>query len=228
MSLATEKLDGPPAATFASRATNTRRRRSRLYFVVGALLIWCLIAWLGAQLLIVRKELTHADALVVMAGSATFEERNTLAAQLYKEGRAPRIILTDDYQQAGWSQAEQRNPFFVELAKRKLQNLGVPGTQIDIVAPAGSGTRWEAESLLRFAEDKKLKSLLVVTSSYHSRRALWIVQTVFDGSDIAIGLEPVRPGIQTPKPYWWWLRRKGWLMVPTEYVKIFKWLVFKK
>jgi uncharacterized SAM-binding protein YcdF (DUF218 family) len=60
----------------------------------------------------------------------------------------------------------------------------------------------------------------VVTSAYQSRRALWMMQRAFRGSDIEVGLEAVEPGDQSPRPATWWWYRLGWKMVPGEYVKI--------
>jgi uncharacterized SAM-binding protein YcdF (DUF218 family) len=66
---------------------------------------------------------------------------------------------------------------------------------------------------------------LVVTSAYHSRRALWIFRKVFSGTGIDIGLTAVAPGEQTPSPATWWLQLRGWRTVASEYPKlIYYWL----
>ena len=79
------------------------------------------------ELLIVKSELPAADAIVVLSGSSTYVERADWAARLYREGRAPLVILTDDKLISGWNRAEERNPFFYELAAKELQKRGVPG-----------------------------------------------------------------------------------------------------
>lgn len=205
-------------------------KRSRLLVsvVVTSVLLWSLLAWGAAHALIVRKELEHADSIVVLAGSATYEERVRHAAQLFKEGRAPRIILTNDNERGPWSDAREENPLYVELAAQELQRLGIPSQQIEAISPLGEGTRSEALRLRDYAEGQNLGSLLVVTSAYHSRRALWILRSVFEGSNIVVGLDPVPPGQQTPLPATWWFHPRGWLMVPTEYAKmVYYWLRFR-
>jgi uncharacterized SAM-binding protein YcdF (DUF218 family) len=187
---------------------------------VGSFLALWLLAWGAAKLLIVSAPLAHADAIAVMSGSAAFEERNTLAAQLYQQGRAPKIILTNDNQRSGWSSAEQRNPFFYERAVTLLRNSGVPAAAIEVVPQPISSTRDEAMLLRQYAESRGLKSLLVITSAYHSRRALWTLRRTFANSGIQIGLEGVPPGWQSPPPATWWLHRRGWQMVAAEYVKM--------
>lgn len=184
------------------------------------LLAWSLVAWVAAKALIVQADLAHADALVVLAGSSTYIERTRRAAQLFHEGRAPRIILTNDNQQGGWSVEEQRNPLFVERAAMELKHQGVPAEQIEIVPGTVSSTYEEAERLHEYAGTHTLRSLLIVTSAYQSRRALWTLRRVFRGSNVLIGLDAVAPGEQAPRPATWWWHTLGWQLVPGEYLKL--------
>jgi len=179
-----------------------------------------LIAWIAAKALIVRSDLARADAIVVLAGSATYLERTDWASRLYKEGRAPFIILTNDNVQGGWSVAKQRNPMFVELAAEELRRQGVPAEKIKTISEAVSSTYEEALRLREYAINHDLRSILIVTSSYHSRRARWTLRRVFEGSGIAIGLDAPGPGVQTPAPATWWWHESGWQIIPSEYVKI--------
>lgn len=181
-------------------------------------LAW-LFAWSAAKLLIVEAPLDRADAIVVLSGSKTLTERVTLAAQLFKERKAPKVILTNDNLRGGWSSAEQRNPYFYETAGNELRRLGVPVEAILVVPAPVSSTHDEALAVRVFTQSK-FKSLLIVTSAYHSRRALRTFRRDFAGSDITIGLIPVTTGFQTPRPGVWWLHRRGWEMVPIEYAKL--------
>lgn len=185
-----------------------------------ALAAWALVAWWAARALVVSADLGRADALVVLAGSSTYVERTREAARLFGEGRAPRVILTDDGQQGGWSSAEQRNPRFVERAAEELRRGGVPAASVEVLPGTPSSTHEEAEALRRYAAARGLRSLLVVTSAYHSRRALWALTRAFEGSGVETGLHPVAPGAQTPRPATWWLHPAGWKMVAGEYPKL--------
>src|SRR2546421_3945850 len=192
-------------------------------------LLWPLVAWALARALIVRADLPQADALVVLAGSAAYVERTRLAAQLFKAGRAPVVLLTNDNEQGGWSSAEQRNPYFVERALAELIAGGVPRAQIEVLPQPVASTYDEARELREYAIAHNLRSLLVVTSAYHSRRALWTLNCVFAADNVTIGLEPVAPGQQTPAPAVWWLRRRGWQNVAGEYAKlIYYWLSYRR
>ena len=184
-----------------------------------------LVAWLAAEALIVRSDLAHADAMVVLAGSSTYLERTHRAAQLFHEGRAPRIILTNDNLESGWSAEEERNPLFVERATDELKRQGVPKERIEVVPGRVTSTYDEAVHVRQYTGDHGLRSILIVTSGYQSRRALWTLRRVFRGSDVLVGLEPVAPGEQAPVPAVWWGHRLGWELVPGEYAKmIYYWM----
>jgi uncharacterized SAM-binding protein YcdF (DUF218 family) len=190
------------------------------------LVVWTLIAWAGARWLIVDAPLPRADAIVVLSGSSTYVERTQKAAALFKEGRSARIILTNDDQQGGWSSAQQRNPFFYERALSELTRAGVPQSSIEVLKQPVYSTRDEASLLRGHCDSSGLQSLIVVTSAYHSRRALRTFRTAFANSSVAIGLDHPPTGVQTPWPSTWWFYPRGWLLVPNEYVKmVYYWFV---
>ena len=197
------------------------RRVRRVLVVAGvALAAWSLAAWVAARALVVTDELPRADRIVVLAGSSTYGERTRLAAALFREGRAPVVTLTNDGLRGGWSNELQRNPYFVERAAAELKRAGVPDEGIETLPRAVASTHDEALVLREHAEAQGLRSLLVVTSAYHSRRALWTFRKVFEGSGVHIGLAGVPPGDETPEPSTWWLHAQGWRVVAGEYVKL--------
>ena len=198
----------------------TGRGARRLMFAGAALLAWALAAWGAARWLIVRAELDRADALVVLAGSSTYVERARRAAELFREGRAPRVVLTNDGQRGGWDAAQERNPLFVERAAEELRRAGVAAESIEVVGPEVSSTFDEAERVREHAAGRGYRSLLVVTSAYQSRRALWTLRRVFDGSGVAVGVAVAEPGEQSPRAALWWLSPLGWKLVPGEYAKL--------
>jgi uncharacterized SAM-binding protein YcdF (DUF218 family) len=186
------------------------------------------LAWGAARLLIVRTPVAHAEAIVMLSGSATFRERATHVAELYKQGRASRVILTNDNLRSGWSEVEQRNPFYYERAVAELRQAGVSPEHIDVSMDPILGTYDEACVVRLYCERHQVHSIIVVTSGYHSRRALWTFQHVFRGSGIEVSMDPVAAGIDTPPPATWWLKSFGWQMVPQEYAKLgCYWLGFR-
>lgn len=220
---------GDSASVIARKPNTHETRNVRMRWVRRSLVVlvaWPLLAYCAARLLIVHSDLGTAEAIVVFSASATYDERVDLAAQLYRAGRAPLIILTDDRVQGGWSESLQRNPFSFERGLLRLTKNGVPPDRIIVLHDVISGTYDEAVVLREYSQQHQMRSLLFVTSAYHSRRAWWTLRQVFQGSNTAIGLHAVETGAQTPHPSIWWLQVAGWRMVPAEYVKMaYYWLL---
>lgn len=200
-------------------ATTQRRWTARKILKVLLLILvgWTIVAWLAARMLIVNAPLASADAIVVLSGSRAYVERTQKAAELFRQGRAPLLVLTDDTTRGGWSSAQQRNPFFVERSMEELIKQGVPADQIKIAGVA-LNTHDEARLIKDYALTHGLRSVLVVTSAYHSRRALHSLRQSFAGTSVAIGLETAPVGSLSPVV--WWLQPDGWRNVGSEFVKL--------
>ncbi|HKR61728.1 MAG TPA: ElyC/SanA/YdcF family protein, partial [Pyrinomonadaceae bacterium] len=203
-----------------------RSRLLRLGLVVLA--AWSLLAWGSASALITKADLAKADVIVVLANPSAFVERTRHAADLWKSGRAPRILLTNENLLSSWSEKEQRNPLFSDRATKELTGSGVPADKIEVLPKMVANTFEEAVAAREYAQANKLRSILIVTSAYHSRRALWTFQTVFRDTGIAIGLDPVAPGFQTPSPATWWLKPAAWKVVALEYPKYLYYLIMHR
>lgn len=204
-----------------------RRLKFLLVFCTFSI-AWFPLAWLAAENLIIEKPLDRADAILVLAGSSVYVERTGKAAELYNQGIAPRVFLTDDGERGGWSRVERRNFPFVELARKNLIENGVPAEAIEILPATVDGTKSEADALRRKIAESGLQSVLLVTSAYHSRRTLHTFEKIFgdNNQETQIGVAPVAPGNQTPAPYFWWLSVNGWQFVAGEYVKILYYWVY--
>jgi uncharacterized SAM-binding protein YcdF (DUF218 family) len=201
------------------------RRRGIVKVLLVCILIWPLVAWLGARFLITEAPLEKADVIVVLGGSANYQERAREAARLLLDGRSQRILITNDNMRGPWSQAEQRNPFFNERTREEITSAGVPAEKVELLTQPVSSTYEEAQLVRQYASDRGLQSVLIVTSAYHSRRALWTFSRVFRDTPVRVGLIRVNPGDETPPPATWWLTARGWRWVPTEYVKMIYYVV---
>lgn len=205
------------------------RYKSRILIsLAAALVLWIAAAPFLARMLIVQKPLEKADVILVLGGSSVYVERTHEAARLFKQGVAPKILLTDDGEKSGWSQIKETNPPFVELAREELIANGIPENAIEILTPEVAGTMMEASVVLNKAKADKLDKILIVTSAYHTRRALWIFEKTFaENTRIAVGITAPADGQQTPSPITWWLSPHGWRMVAGEYVKsLYYWMFY--
>jgi uncharacterized SAM-binding protein YcdF (DUF218 family) len=146
--------------------------------------------------LIVHHPVQPADAIVVMAGSRL--ERLPEASRLYQEGIAPLILLTNDGVFSSWSSKRQRNLYEVEWARESLLEAGVPEEAIVLLEYTASGSIHDALNTRAYVQGQgNIRSLLVVTSDYHTRRTLWSFERVFAGMDVDIR---VHSQPKDPKP----------------------------
>ncbi len=187
---------------------------------------WVLFSPFLATNLIVERPLEKADAILVLSGSAAYKERTRFAAELFANGTAPKIIISDDGGRGGWSQADQANPPFVELARRHLIQNGVSLEAIVQLPGEMTGTDSEARALSEFVGEQPLGSVLIVTSPYHTRRAYNAFTNVLAGRDIHVGIVSPPLGPRSPEPRFWWLSGAGWQNVAGEYVKILGYWLF--
>ena len=107
------------------------------------------------QMLCVESGDVHADALVVFGGG--LGERATRAAELFRQGVAPKIIVS------GTSDCTINLEF--------LTNAGVPASAIQLESRSKT-TRENAEFSVSLLRAAGVRRVIIVTSWYHSRRAL--------------------------------------------------------
>jgi uncharacterized SAM-binding protein YcdF (DUF218 family) len=136
-------------------------RRFRYYFwgAFGLLLIAAIFLGLTAfffpqQVLTVDSGPVEADALVVLGGKP---DRAVRAVELFKQGEAPEILVSgkDD----------------CVSNEKLLRKEGVPEKVITLECNSRT-TRENAEFSIAILRAQHIKSAVIVTSWYHSRRAL--------------------------------------------------------
>lgn len=130
--------------------------RRALLASLGLLILAGLAAFVFPQeLLCVDSGSVQADAIVVLGGGSW--ERPIRAAELFQAGAAPRIIISGQGD-AGINQ-------------RLLVSKGVPPSAIQ-VEPNSTSTRQNAQFTIPLLRAAGAKRVILVTSWYHSRRAL--------------------------------------------------------
>lgn len=143
------------------------------------------------------KVVAPSDAIVVLGGE--FPLRMRTAIDLYRQGVAPKIWITG----TGYSP-----PASVRLAREQ----GVPDEAVDVLA---STNTWEDGVVTAAAANKEnARRLMVVTSWYHSRRAMCVLAEKLKGSGVRVSADAA--------PSWrydqsrWWQFAGGWYHVVRE------------
>lgn len=147
---------------------------------------------------IVEDPLERSDALMVLSDDNFYADRATRAAGLYREGKAPLVVAS--------GRRLRPTAGIAELMEHDLFERGVPKDKILRFSHDGDSTREEAEALARLAKEKKWRSVIVVTSNYHTRRARYIFLKVFP-QEIGVRVASAHDGDFDPEH--WWEKRKS-------------------
>lgn len=131
-----------------------------------------LVYWMALPLLVPSRP-ERADAIVVFgagvlpsgAATATSTQRALRAVQLYREGYAPRVILS-----AGNPEASLRGVSEAEAMQAVATMAGVPADRT-LVETVSTRTAENAVEVARLMRARGYRSALVVTHATHMRRA---------------------------------------------------------
>jgi uncharacterized SAM-binding protein YcdF (DUF218 family) len=156
-----------------------------------------ILRYIGESL-VVEDPLQKSDAIVILSDDNFYADRATRAAELFRQGLAPIVVASGVRLRPSASIAE--------LMTHDLIERGVPKENIRPFPQDADNTREEAEALKKLSQDNRWKSLTVVTSNYHTRRARYIFQKVFRNAAI-IHVASARDGDYDPQN--WYKHRKA-------------------
>jgi uncharacterized SAM-binding protein YcdF (DUF218 family) len=149
-----------------------------------------------------------ADAIVAVSGGDT-PARTKEAVRLYEQGWASSLIFSGAAQ-------DKSGPSNAAVMRRDAINAGVPASAITI-EEQGETTKQNADKTQQLLEEKDIKTVILVTSAYHQRRAGLEFSERSDGN-VAIVNHPVANDKQWSE--WWWLTPSGWYLALGEFIKI--------
>lgn len=158
-----------------------------------------------ARWLNVVDPLQSADAALVMTGDPGFE-RTKSASALVRDGVARLLVLTGGEPWGGDSAASLRD---------KALDLGVPAERIRF-EDASTDTRESLVAVEPILRRENVRTLILVTSPYHQRRAFLAARRALPGIRIINRPSPALGW----KPEGWWRRRHTREIVLSEYGKL--------
>lgn len=151
------------------------------------------------------------DAIVALSGGDT-DARTDSAIQLYKQGWAQLLIFSG-------AAEDKTGPSNASVMRLRAINQGVPAGDI-LIEGYSETTKQNAEKTETIFDTHHIKSIILVTSGYHQRRASLEFHKRSQGR-VAILNHP-----DSNDKDWssrWWMTDRGWYLAVTEF---FKTLVF--
>jgi uncharacterized SAM-binding protein YcdF (DUF218 family) len=183
-------------------------KKLALLALVGAALAFAL----NAGWILVVRDVRHADAIVVLEGET--ERRPALGLELMRQGYAPRVLLdaSIDARLYQWTRAEIAEQYIRTLLPTVAGSVSVCGV-------SALSTMEEATQARRCLDAVGARSLLVVTSEYHTRRALSVFRHTFPDRPIGVAgaVEPDQFGVR------WWRHRQWAKVTLGEWTRLVWW-----
>lgn len=142
--------------------------------------------------LAVEDPLEPSDAIVALSGDQGARMRTAVA--LWKDGLAPLIVF------AGASLDPESLPS-AELMKREALRLGVPADRV-LTEPSSSTTEENATRVGDLLHAHNIRTVILVTSPYHQRRAAMLFGRRLEGTDIELRNYPARDA-EWDRTLWW-------------------------
>ena len=203
-----------------------KRKKIKLFlFLVLVLARFLVVPYMGSWL-VKDDELQPADAMVMLMGSVS--DRVLEAFHVYEAGYAQQVILAEPGRMGTVLQNEYgiRIPINVDIAHDALLELGVQHEHI-IVLPFGtSSTKDEAVAVRKYLENHSdIRSVILVTSASHSRRASMVFRREFRKLDHDVELISRPSRYSSFQARGWYRHRESTKAVFNEYIKTAAWFV---
>ena len=187
-------------------------RRSEYGGIVGSLIALLCVVLVGAVIYFARHPImrfaagswvidepaSRADAIIVLGDDNFYADRATRAAELSRQQVAPVVVAS--------GRRLRPSAGIAELIEHDLIERGVPKEKILRFPHDAGSTREEAETLAKVSIEHRWKTVVVVTSNYHTRRTRYIYEKTFP-TGISVSVAGARDGDFDPER--WWEKRKS-------------------
>jgi uncharacterized SAM-binding protein YcdF (DUF218 family) len=198
------------------RAPFRRVARWSPVVLVAALLIFLPFS---GRFLVRVDPLQKSDLILVFAGARV--ERWLEAGELYKEGWAPRIVLSPGPVEPIERQLAARGVVYPregELARDALIAYGVPAAAVSVLPGGVDNTAQEAAAVARMLSGTGRARIIIVTSPYHTRRGGFAFRRALAGTNVEVIVRASR--FSESEPSRWWRRRGDVRYVVNELPKL--------
>lgn len=177
-----------------------RRWFSRVWLALFAATVLLVVVtvgvrWAGHLLVVSLPPRRGPDAIVSLASHEW--ERLPAVATLAREYPSAVVLLTLPLR------VTEQNCHRCSERRGLLIKAGVEADRVHILTDRVSNTRDEAAACLAYATRAKPSEIIIVTSPYHTRRALATFRRVFDGTEVKLAVHPAL-GTSPARPLQWW------------------------
>lgn len=169
------------------------------------------LLWGMGAYLVVSDTLRPVEAVVVLSGGGLTRRQDGI--QYYKDQFAKHYVLTETGETV-----PELGLDYSKVLKVEAMNMGIPEDAILITEEHATNTLEEARAVRKLLEKSEIKSCIVITDPFHTRRARLIFRDAFRGSGMVMRVIPVRGHWYRSNT--WWMSERGREATLKEYVKL--------
>jgi len=170
---------------------------------------------------IVSDALAPADVVAVFGGG--LKDRPAAAATYYREGLVKRVVISNVRRDP--EDDSDGLPAHVEANRRILLGMGVPSTSIETFGKNLTSTHDEALALEAWAAQAHVRSIIVPTEMFSTRRVRWTLARVFGGA-VEIRVTAIEDQTEYRRDNWW-RHRVGLVEFGREFIKsVLYWILY--
>jgi uncharacterized SAM-binding protein YcdF (DUF218 family) len=169
-----------------------------------------------AEYLVVNDAPQQADVIFLL--NSDYNTRPLRAAELYSQGLAPLILIARSEDTSAVKMGLIPND--TDISVGVMEKLGVPPDKIVILSYPGGVTSTfdEAAVLHQYIQTYQVRTVLLVTSAFHTRRARWIFDRELAGTPVKLEMVAVPyAGFDQTN---WWKNETGLITLNNEYIKL--------
>jgi uncharacterized SAM-binding protein YcdF (DUF218 family) len=180
--------------------------------IVSFLVVVLIVAAVASQAarFLVVDDPEKSDAIVVLAGETNV--RPARALELLRQGVAPRVFLDVETRDVIYDQP------LVDVAQKYVNGLA-EANRVSVCLIAGLSTNAEADDVSRCLQSLGAHRVLIVTSEFHTRRALMIFRHRLPQYQFSVA------AARGPKSFGdaWWTNREWAKVTFDEWLKMLWW-----
>lgn len=199
-----------------------RRRKIWIWSAVWLLMLGLFLIS-GGRFLVYRELNPSDEETLIVPLMGGLPDRSLEAAAVFRETKQATVLFVApiDPEKHFMDSLAIPTSSSAEQFRKVMIQLGVPPQKVAYLRGPATSTMDEADKVAAYLRSNaKVKRIVIVTSSFHSRRAFRIFRDRFEKAGVRITIN-VSPSRYTDfNPVIWWRRKNDASVVITEWLKI--------
>ena len=199
-----------------------RRRKIWIWSAVWLLMLGLFLIF-GGRFLVYRELNSSDEETLIVPLMGGLPDRSLEAAAIFRETKQATVLFVApiDPEKHFMDSLAIPTSSSAEQFRKVMIQLGVPPQKVAYLRGPATSTMDEADKVAAYLRaNAQVKRIVIVTSSFHSRRAFRIFRDRFEKAGVRITIN-VSPSRYTDfNPVIWWRRKNDASVVITEWLKI--------